>query len=131
VAAACTADYACTIFPTKTLSDPVIILGWTWDGIRTSLARPLATAGPADRAGASQPEEVEHAAPGSFDLCRLRFYNSYIGCPEHRNPLQQFVLVLGGTVGAQIHFSIDVLLLTPATGNGWPSEPTLSSLNPV
>ncbi len=31
---------------------------------------------------------------GSFlvDLRRLRFCNSYIGCPEHLNPLQQFVL---------------------------------------
>ncbi len=31
---------------------------------------------------------------GSFlvDLRRLRLCKSYIGCPEHRNPLQQFVL---------------------------------------
>ena len=63
------------------------------------------------------------------DLRCLRFCQSYIGCPEHFNPLQQFVLlrnVLGGTAGASDHFSIDVLLLThdatPARGNGWPSE---------
>jgi hypothetical protein len=38
------------------------------------------------------------------DLRCLRFCQSYIGCPEHFNPLQQFVLlrnVLGGSYGRQ------------------------------
>jgi len=78
---------------------------------------------------------------GSFlvDLRRLRFCKSYIGCPEHFNPLQQFVLTcamfLAALLAHPIHFSIDVLLLThdatPARGNGWPSESILSSLDPV
>jgi hypothetical protein len=35
----------------------------------------------------------------------LRFCQSYIGCPEHFNPLQQFVLlrnVLGGSYSRQL-----------------------------
>jgi hypothetical protein len=50
------------------------------------------------------------------DLRRLRFCKSYIGCPEHLNPLQQFVLTcamfLAALLAHPIHFSIDVLLLT-------------------
>jgi hypothetical protein len=78
---------------------------------------------------------------GSFlvDLRRLRFCKSYIGCPEHFNPLQRFVLTCAmfsaALLAHPIHSSIDVLLLThdatPARGNGWPSESILSSLNPV
>ncbi len=58
---------------------------------------------------------------GSFlvDLRRLRFCKSYIGCPEHLNPLQQFVLTcamfLAALLAHPIHFSIDVLLLTHDT----------------
>jgi hypothetical protein len=64
-------------------------------------------AGPADRAGA-QPIRGSEARPaGSFlvDLRCLRFCQSYIGCPEHFNPLQQFVLlrnVLGGSYSRQL-----------------------------
>jgi hypothetical protein len=49
----------------------------------------------------------------------LRFCKSYIGCPEHLNPLQQFVLTcamfLAALLAHPIHFSIDVLLLTHDT----------------
>jgi hypothetical protein len=93
----------------------IIFLGWTSDGIRTSLARPLATGGRADRAGASQPEEVERAAQAHFDR-PSPLAKSYIGYPAHLNPLQQFVLTcamfLAALLAHPIHFSIDVLLLT-------------------
>ena len=55
---------------------------------------------------------------GSFlvDLRRLRFCKSYIGCPEHLIPLQQFVLTCAmfsaALLAHPIHSSIDVLLLT-------------------
>ena len=48
------------------------------------------------------------AKPGAAYHC--------IGCPEHLNPLQQFVLTcamfLAALLAHPIHFSIDVLLLT-------------------
>jgi hypothetical protein len=63
-------------------------------------------AGPADRAGAQPIRGSEARRAGSFlvDLRCLRFCQSYIGCPEHFNPLQQFVLlrnVLGGSYSRQ------------------------------
>jgi hypothetical protein len=49
---------------------------------------------------------------GSFlvDRRRLRFYKNYIGCPEHLNPLQQFVITcrvfLAALLAHPIQFSM-------------------------
>jgi hypothetical protein len=70
-------------------------------------------------------QEVIFGRPSPLVLLRQLYR-----CPEHLNPLQQFVLTcamfFAALLAHPIHFSIDVLLLThdatPARGNGWPSE---------
>jgi hypothetical protein len=77
---------------------------------------------------------AEHAAPVHFwsTFARLRFCKNYIGCPEHLNPLQQFVLTcrtfLAALLAHPIHFSIT--LLQPG-GIAGQANQSLSSLDPV
>jgi hypothetical protein len=81
------------------------IRGHRATGLRTwqQHGRELATAGPADRAGRQPTRGSGARRAGSFlvDLRRLRFCKSYIGCPEHLNPLQQHVWKIPGLKSQQ------------------------------